>query len=839
MTRTITNISMNFFTTSLKLFVRGLVRKIKGKTRILALAMILAALYKAWKAYSNLTRALDSDVDRGFRLGWAWLLGRKLSKNVFNPVCPGGTREGVTWYTSKDGLVRCQEGKVTVTQPVIPCVGVASSGFTKWNVDCSRIDDDYVHVELTPQSWNERAGAGPVSDVRSTIQGDWVSRREMGSVSAFAVARLDSPVAVRLTFKEEEALKSSLRVAGTKTQAYSIGTVLKAISPKARADEEVSRMSYILASYWEERWPKAAWQPMIPRQALQTVEDRRADNEAPHTPTGRVIGPDLCMEVDAAPMMGKNNDLVAVDQRLDLVRNTTRDMPAQYKAYAREFAKFAVDEDSLTPMSLDEVIEAQVGRFQRMRNELARCWVLIGETKIKVKAMLKKEAISNSGPVRNISTLRPEANLRLSRYTLPMSAHLKTTSGWYVAGLTPQKVAERIVAICEGADRVTAADISKMDACKNIAITANLLHAMYIRAFQANMEELEMLHIAEALCTAETSSGDRYAAAGSQLSGSSTTTNHNTIVNAWLSYCAYRVEGKSAEEAYECTQKGLFVGDDSVSQNTPDSIETVGRVLGYKIVAEVIPRGHEVPFLSRFWPDPWSGEQGSYQDPVRLLRKAAMSFSPPHVGVQQMALDKWRGYTELDPAVTVYHNIYSTLKRITGKEGREGEAEGPWYVKEYGGGWPQLWDADRSVEMRCGPAYPEKMARWLSHLTDWESWMNGTPPLVENQASVKCKTTVDPTDPVTPPPIVQTAEPPATATAGPEVDLQRKLVETEVREQLEARLEEVKQATRREKAREKAASKTKPIAPEKYGVFEVTPTRAKGAAREAKRGKLK
>lgn len=672
---------------------------------------------------------------------------------VFMPSAPAGRRDRMYWTTTTDGLTVNTDTSIVVTQPPLPVNGTIKNMAGIWTFTTIR-DGDYVYWKITHRvSWRgwichtwapfgPRFIGCPLYDVTDNIHGEWVTRRELEDAGLYWVARTGQYCSVPLTMEEECALQATLNTHGTKTVAHPISALLHAITPAARTDEMRALSAAMLADYWSVKWATTRNSHTRPAQALQDVDDRRADPLAPYKPTGWRIGPELCAVVDSAPMMGKNNDMVAVNDRVDKPRNTLPTVPRQYRDFAHEFARLVTGGRKLEPVDLDYVIEKQDGPLQKARNKMVEAWThVLNLKKVVVSSMLKKEAIVNSGPVRNISTLPAEFNLALSRFTLVAAEYLKKNTGWYTAGLPPKKVAMRMVSFLEDKRTVIAADISKMDACKAAPLTAVVLVPLFEALFPYHADEITDLHFAEANATAVTSAGDAYAAAGTQLSGSATTTIHNTISNAWLSYCAHRLDGMPEEAAYAAL--GLYVGDDSVSACTPRSMEAVGHDLGYVIKAEVIRHGEPVPFLSRVFTDAWTGGTGSYQDPVRLLRKSHMSFGDPSRTIQQLACDKWTGYASLDPACSVYCAFKFNLERITGKTGMVNQTETPWYVREFAETWPSLYDHDAWFERETG-IDPTSWIQWANKLATWEDWIKGPPLVVQNQAAPK-RTTIDPT----------------------------------------------------------------------------------------------
>lgn len=720
------------------------------------LAILCYYAYRASKAAKDLHLMLTEKRDRSLRALITSLRQRVVERQIFLPLEPSGVEKDDAWTTnSRADLMRTTSGSTTNSSPIDDIGNEITIGITKWRTSATRIDRKYVNLrlEFIGYCW-------PHPYSRPPAQGSWYVRREFSQGTLWlAGTRCNEYRSFTIDDTSSAVISSVLRVNGKKTQPYSIATLLK--STTKDTPEEVTVKSSLLADYWAEQWPVTPVRTTTPPQILQFVGDSRDDILAPFKTTGIIAGPVMTENPDRAPLTGYQNDLVAIHARLDKVRNNKLEIPEQYLDYAEEFAE-QVSRD-LAPLSIDDVIESQDRPLQKLRNAMDSCFVTIKTLPIQVKAMLKKEAISNMGPTRNISTMPTETNLKIARYTLALSNHLKKNTRWYCAGKPPTEVAELIVDLVEGMDSCMAADISKMDACKNVTITVHLLTRIFERMFHD--EEIKELMEAEILCTAKTSTGIPYVPTGSQLSGSSTTTNHNTITNAWLSYCADRIRGFTPLQAY--CNLGLFVGDDSLSQNTPETVDKVASDLGYVIVPEMIQKGDEIPFLSRYFPDAWEGGLGSYQDPIRLAKKMHISFSDPAQGQRQIALNKWHGLADLDPANSFYVATYNKLQLITGLRPKFNIEDLGYlhrsYLEEGYAGWPQT-NADDYFERRTGVPVT-RLIDWLQGVKSFDEWMGG--PGFTIDAPKKCKYGgVDPTDAFSQPPEVSTNQPPEFATAG-------------------------------------------------------------------------
>lgn len=679
---------------------------------------------------------------------------------VVAPRIPAGRLDGVSWLMEKDGRLHVlRNGTEIVYDPIRPICGKVWLDGTVWNVKYTRQSDLTVGLEMTPvqhPSWRLRllywfirkpAPSAPLSTHRYSemVRGNWAifTEKEPGREEVTAYARLGDDSSVEMTSNENLAVTHTLRVAGTnKVSPYQVGTTLNAID-QAKWGNRTTRAGATIASYWQDEKEKERSavvykmtdKPVRPDQTLQFLDDSRDDPSSDNRPTGILISAPFTAHPDTAPMMGRQNDLVAVAERLDKVRNLVQLLQQPYRRYSDEFIDLVANHP-IVPMSLDELIEHQDGPLQKVRNELARPFVLRLVGRFKVKAMLKKEAITDSGAVRNISTLSPEENLKLGRFAMSVSKYLMRTTTWYGPGKSPAQLAKRVAEICHGRPRVCCSDFSKMDATKNSALAAYLIAGLYCTIMPFDIKEIAELLEAEMLATAVTSTGIPYCAAGTQLSGSATTTNHNTIANAFISYAAFRENGMDKDTAY--MNLGTYVGDDGVSLNDA-TVERVAADLGYVVKAEFVQRGQPVPYLSRWFPDAFEGGDGSLQDVERLMRKAHISFGDPSEGVPQNAINRWRGLCELDPNSGVYASGHVALMRITGLHAKKIDLN--WLLSEEkkaggSGGWPQLADYDSWFSHFTG-VQPDAWVKWFAGLKTWDDWMRGPPIIIDRVGKQK------------------------------------------------------------------------------------------------------
>lgn len=679
-----------------------------------------------------------------------WFTRVGLEAVEFRPEEPAGTDNGEVWTTQQHlikgtQLVSYRNGKEYIRQPIEPLCGkVILDGFFAWKVTSVR-NGRFVHYKMKP-AWFASRKAKTMGD---TISGNYVIRREVQDDGVSVnIGKLGMFASVKINAVEEAAVNANLVVNGKKTQPYSIQQVLRAVDKVKWADDNPAVASRFLADLWCDQWtvgPTSHTQR--PEQIQEFVDDVRMDDQAPAHETGWIVGPEIAEHADKAPMMGKNTDLVAIHERLDKPRNLKFDLSEEARDVISAFLDRAFPAIPLMePWSIDKVLEHQDGPLQRARNERDRAFLDFTSVKTRIKAMLKKEPVSNDGAVRNISTLNTDHNIKLARYTLAKSEYLKRFP-WYGPGMTPAQISQRVVEIAQGEDYLTESDIEKMDACKGVG----LLHAFHIESDQrlfVDSAEVVQLRMNSNDASAMTDTGIVYYAGTSQPSGQSDTTVDNTGANGLIIYYGYVKEGYSYDEAWDLLmRKATATGDDYLGKNDPECLSRAAAEFGYKLKVEVKHHGETLTYLSRKFPYAWDGGMGSYQDIDRLLRKSHMSFGDPSRSVQQLAADKWAGYHGLDPASSVYRAFKECVERVTGLVGGLTWAEMPWFLREHPGeSWPQLADVDTYFELETG--IPTSVyVNWANSCTTWQQWLKGPGFRYQNTNKRKLNKVVDPTNP--------------------------------------------------------------------------------------------
>ncbi|ADW54431.1 RNA dependent RNA polymerase [Santeuil nodavirus] len=683
----------------------------------------------------------------------------EVKARMFRPLLPANHTTHRSWTTVEDTIVLTTNDQTTHHPNLIAWNGeivLTQDICFPLHVSCSRRPGDTLFIDYV---FKRSSNIAPHSITGTLFSTDLMSNNQYSCRSEWHGGALNvylAPARSYTTFsttrKNWETIMHQFTVNGAKAQNYTVMNLLQTLIPTSQQADRLFAGG-LIASYWNRCADMDVIEERVRhRGEIQFVNDVRDDKFAPWKLTGRTVGPHFVTTPNTMPYKGHQNDLSAIEFRLDAKRNPHETLSQNVHAKMDEFVKL-LNPQKIHRWTHRQVIENQTKPMQIRRNEeAAKVIGWLHALKCKVKAMLKVEAINQSGATRNISTVGAEFNLEYGSFMLPAAEWLKQNTKWYTAGKPPKEIAIRVRELATQARTRNAepylccADVSKMDAGKHVEITAYLLSVIYFSMFPDDIDTLANLRTTEATAEAHTNTGMKYKIGGSQLSGSASTTIDNTVTNAFISYYAHRVEGRCPTEAYAAL--GIYVGDDSVSHNTTESIEQAGRDLGYTLTSEIIKEGEPVPFLSRYFYQPWEQGLSSFQDPMRLLSKLHLSIAPMYIPDATAFLNKMRGLTELDPAIFLYKALYDKMQDLVGIVGTSNSDDTPWYTRTFGAGesWPTDHEAQIRWEAIVGIA-PNTYATWLLKIHTYEQLMTIAPPKADNTAKPKLQHSLDPTVP--------------------------------------------------------------------------------------------
>nr|QYF49965.1 MAG: hypothetical protein [Henan sediment noda-like virus 2] len=364
------------------------------------------------------------------------------------------------------------------------------------------------------------------------------------------------------------------------------------------------------------------------------------------TPSGLPIANTLVETPAVFPTKGFNSDTATIKGRVTAMTNNVRPTK-NYKVWANEFIQLLVpDPGKGNPLSVEEVRAAQKTPNQRARFQHVKDFLRV-KTENTLKAFIKAEPYGGPNDPRNITTMSPENTIMFSTFSHAFKRHMKRFK-WYGPGMTPKQVAVRLGELARQTGSVLDGDYSRMDGTHSAFTNKHIVRPAYMRwCAPEHRAELKGHFDAVYRKRAVTASGIVYDPAETNRSGSSITTEVNTLVAAFNIYCALRELGYSTTEAFELI--GFVFGDDT---NNPDlegldkALEKTAADLGLTLKVHRTEKGDPVPCLGRYFVDP-AVRTDSFQDPMRTLGKLHLT-SNKQVTAEQALVNKASGYINTD-----------------------------------------------------------------------------------------------------------------------------------------------------------------------------------------------
>jgi hypothetical protein len=362
-------------------------------------------------------------------------------------------------------------------------------------------------------------------------------------------------------------------------------------------------------------------------------------------PKGRAVSQPLFAKPALMPTKSISSDISSVEGRVNKPRND-KDPPSYIKHLKSEFVQLLIGKLAGTGSSIttEEVAEKQNKKAQRGRFENAKHYFsenVVGS----LKTFIKAEGYASPNDPRTITQVPQEVTTLLSEYTYAFKEAVLKTQAWYGPGKTPLETLDRL-GLLTTKDGVITTDFSRFDGSIS-EFLQSVAKAGYMSFFApAERRRLGNLYRAIFTRTAFTECGLKYDAGHGTRSGSPITTDANTMINAFVMYCALRKLKLSKEEAM--ANIGLACGDDGYMTNRPglkEALEAVCKDLGLQLKPEVHVEG-PYPYLGRFFCDP-ATTKTSFQDPMRTMAKIHLTANS-QVPDSQARVNKCLGYLTTD-----------------------------------------------------------------------------------------------------------------------------------------------------------------------------------------------
>lgn len=369
--------------------------------------------------------------------------------------------------------------------------------------------------------------------------------------------------------------------------------------------------------------------------------------------------------LDAAhPLRSENSDRACIKGRITDVKNPVKSVPPAYYHWVDEFAKLLVPDriaNTLVPETYGYIHQQWKRLTQRNLLEKVK-HVLFFEKPWAVKSFQKAEMYAKVTHPRNISTLPTGHNARGGQYAYVFAKHVLKQTHWYAFGKHPTAISDAVHRKIRGATTVVPTDLTRLDGSCGFFQT-HIERTCIVRAFHRDYQA-ELLRIIdrEANARGYTSFGVTYEAEDNTLSGSSLTSIRNSLINAGTVYIALRQTGLSPEQAFAAL--GIYGGDDGITCDIDkDLITKVFAKTGLVLKAEVLTEGMPIPFLGRYFIDPWTTSD-SIADVPRQLRKLHMTATPANVPTQVVLRRRAEAILVTDSNTPVLSNWARAILRL-------------------------------------------------------------------------------------------------------------------------------------------------------------------------------
>ena len=372
-------------------------------------------------------------------------------------------------------------------------------------------------------------------------------------------------------------------------------------------------------------------------------------------PLSQLVHEPIVDNVLVSPTRSMANDVKSVQTRvLDKENNVVPDR--KYKAYAKSFVRaLAPKRGALHPVEQQVVLDNMKAPLQVARKKQHD--KALDTASNKVNGDMKKEGYNDVKDPRMISGVHITHTVGFGRYMYAVKQYMRKFE-WFMPCCNPTEFAERIHNYCSDREVVVETDYSRFDGTISEFLTEverNVYRSMFAKE---HSPELEKFLKADRQLTAYTRSGVTYKTGWARLSGSQSTTVGNTIINAFVAYCAYRNAGKSHKESI--ADLGPKYGDDGIDANITGFTAT-GEALGLKIKEIKRRTNYFVTFCGRYYINPKYSKTSIFN-----VVKAMQSLPVVHDVEPCAPLAKLLGYLAVDPYTPLLSHYVRAAFRVYG-----------------------------------------------------------------------------------------------------------------------------------------------------------------------------
>lgn len=424
--------------------------------------------------------------------------------------------------------------------------------------------------------------------------------------------------------------------------------------------------------------------------------------------TFRNISNPLLNENDLVPDLKCPDTMIqTIDKRVTSQINNVIP-PTTYSVYAEEFVECLLYGESKSkgiPYSIEEVMEKlDKNTQQALINQCQESMDL--DPTIKISSFIKKETTKKSPRI--ISGFTDfRFIMGLSAFTLKFRdevLHNENNQHWFTPGKNPKKIVNDIRQYAERAGWLIEGDFTNMDGTvskylQDVVMAAPIMRWVNCKEKGVLKQYLDGIVRCKAVSKLHLF---KYDAGPGVKSGSPTTCDFNTILNAFLMYVAIRKTELRVADKMECFKRiGPCFGDDSVFEEKYAAawIKVVKEV-GMELKVVKYDETMGLRFLGRVYIDPYNSDT-TMQDMVRTFRKIHLTGRSRHVPLPTAAVDRCSGFLASDkftPGISTYCNsiikYYKSTNDFKNDKKRDTrgdkDSESPYWLK-FGenDSWPQ------------------------------------------------------------------------------------------------------------------------------------------------------
>jgi len=359
--------------------------------------------------------------------------------------------------------------------------------------------------------------------------------------------------------------------------------------------------------------------PTLPQSFRDTLSYYGPPDDDEKEPAIREVAEPITDKPVFAPMKSKMNEQVTLIDRIENPTNNL-DPDPQYHEYRDEFFNLIInstDIKHLNPIDVSDVFKLQTSSTQRNRQEISLHDTYIVPENVKNRAFQKNEAYTKTSAPRNISTSPQPQLVNLMRFAQPVKENILKKLHFYMPGKSAKQIAKEVCMYVRKNGTVVETDFSRYDGSLShfLRMLERDIYLYYYRDSNQKDDFIKLLKNDRKVMST-TQHGLTYSSGYGRMSGSAITTEGNTLISAFIDYCALRETGFTIEESF--AKIGPKYGDDGLSVAT-QQFESATMSLGLVCTAELKNKGEPVKFLSRVFPKPLVTFD-SFYDPARFAK---------------------------------------------------------------------------------------------------------------------------------------------------------------------------------------------------------------------------